>query len=161
MSFKNRWTISCSYEFQAHQQHSQRRWCFSHTALLWFEVLPDMSPVLSGALLCNTIRRLGNRQRAILRQRVRGSLRAVRAVQNTWVLQMETRIVADDLALGGCITKEKTAVKLMAITKGSWKDIIMDRMKPKNMIRKYSKESLEKLNNYGRKKVWVTSILRI
>ena len=37
-----------SYDFQAHQQRSQRRSCFSQTALLWFEVLPDMSLVLPG-----------------------------------------------------------------------------------------------------------------
>jgi len=43
--------ISSSYEFQAHQQHSQRRCCFSQTALLWFEVLPDMSLALSGLSL--------------------------------------------------------------------------------------------------------------
>jgi len=49
MSFKNRWTISSSYDFQAHQQHSRRRCCVSQTALLWFEVLPDMSPALPGA----------------------------------------------------------------------------------------------------------------
>jgi len=46
MSFKNCWTISSSYDFQAHQQRSQRRCCFSQTALLWFEVLPDLSPAL-------------------------------------------------------------------------------------------------------------------
>jgi hypothetical protein len=48
MSFKNRWTISSSYDFQAHLQHSQRRCCYSQTALLWFKVLPDLSPALSG-----------------------------------------------------------------------------------------------------------------
>jgi len=48
MSFKNRWTISSSYAFHVHHQHSQR-WCFSWTALLWFEVLPDWSPALPGA----------------------------------------------------------------------------------------------------------------
>jgi len=37
-----------SYDFQAHQQHSQRRCCFSQTARLWFEVLPDMSPAFPG-----------------------------------------------------------------------------------------------------------------
>jgi len=46
MSFKNCWTISSSYDFQAHQQRSQRRWCCSQTAVLWFQVLPDLSPVL-------------------------------------------------------------------------------------------------------------------
>jgi len=33
--------------------------------------------------------------RLIIRQRVRGSTRAVRAGQNTWVFQTETRVVAD------------------------------------------------------------------
>ena len=47
MSFNNRWTISSSYDFQAHQQRSQRR-CFSQTALLWFEVLPGLSSALPG-----------------------------------------------------------------------------------------------------------------
>jgi len=46
MSFKNRWTISSSYDFQAHQQHSQGKCYFSQTALLWFEALADLSPVL-------------------------------------------------------------------------------------------------------------------
>jgi len=43
MSFNNRWTICSSFDFQAHQQHSQR-WCFSQTALRWFELLLDFSP---------------------------------------------------------------------------------------------------------------------
>jgi len=47
-SFKNHWTISSSYYFQAHQQRTQRR-CFSQTALQWFEVLPGLSPALPGA----------------------------------------------------------------------------------------------------------------
>jgi hypothetical protein len=61
-------------------------------------VLPDAHrfvAALPGALLCNATRRLGDRQPAILRQRVRGSVRAVRAVRNTRVFQMETRVVAD------------------------------------------------------------------
>jgi hypothetical protein len=40
-------------------------------------------------------RRLGDRSRLILRQRVQGSARAVRAVQNTRVIQTETRVVTD------------------------------------------------------------------
>jgi len=48
MSFKNRWTISSSYDFQVHQQRSQRRCCLSQTDLLWFGVLPEMSPALPG-----------------------------------------------------------------------------------------------------------------
>jgi len=51
MCFKNRWNISSSYDFQAHQQPSPRRWCFSQTAQLWFEVLPDMLPALQGLSL--------------------------------------------------------------------------------------------------------------
>jgi len=46
MSFKNRWSISSRYHFQVHQQRSQR--CSSQTALLWFEVLPGLSPALPG-----------------------------------------------------------------------------------------------------------------
>jgi hypothetical protein len=49
MSFKNRWTIRGSFDFQAHQQHSQRRCCFSQTALLRFEVPPHMLLGLPGA----------------------------------------------------------------------------------------------------------------
>jgi len=49
MSFKNRWTISSSKDFQVHQQCSQRRCWFSQTALLGFEELPDMSPALPSA----------------------------------------------------------------------------------------------------------------
>ena len=37
-----------SYDFQAHQQRSQRRCCFSQTALLLFKVVPDMLPALPG-----------------------------------------------------------------------------------------------------------------
>jgi hypothetical protein len=47
------------------------------------------------AVPCNATCRLGDRQRVILHQRVRGSVRAVRAVWNTRVFQMETRVVAD------------------------------------------------------------------
>jgi hypothetical protein len=36
-----------SYDFQAHKQRSQRR-SFPQTALLWFQVLPDMLPALPG-----------------------------------------------------------------------------------------------------------------
>jgi len=49
MSFNNRWTISSSYDFQAHLQRSQRWCCFCQTALLSFEVLPDQSLALPGA----------------------------------------------------------------------------------------------------------------
>jgi len=46
-TFKNRWTISSSYDIQAHQQRCQRRCCFK-IALQWFEALPDLLPELSG-----------------------------------------------------------------------------------------------------------------
>ena len=57
MSFKKRCAISSSYEFQAHQQRSQRRWCFSQNALLWFEVLPDAPRFVAGAPRCSAMRR--------------------------------------------------------------------------------------------------------
>jgi len=60
------------------------------------QTLTGLSPALPGALLCNATRRLGDGQRVILRQRVRGSVRAVRAVRNTLVFQTETGVVADD-----------------------------------------------------------------
>jgi len=46
-------------------------------------------------MLCNVTSRLGDGQRVILCQRVRGSVRAVRAVRNTGVFLTETRVVAD------------------------------------------------------------------
>jgi hypothetical protein len=54
------------------------------------------SQTLPGALLCNATRRLGDGKSVILYQRVRGSVRALRAVRNTRVFQMETRFVADE-----------------------------------------------------------------
>ena len=47
--------------------------------------------------VCNATCRLGDGQRVILRQRVRGSVRAVRAVRNTRVFLTEIRVVADDV----------------------------------------------------------------
>jgi hypothetical protein len=58
-------------------------------------MLTGLLLALPGALLCHATRCLGDRQRVILRQRVRGSVRAVRAVRNTRVFQTETRVVAD------------------------------------------------------------------
>ena len=71
ISFENRWTISSSYDFQAHQQHSQTR-CFSQTTL-------------QRRYVCNETSRLGNRKRVILPRRVWGCVRAIRAVLNTQV----------------------------------------------------------------------------
>jgi len=70
------------------------------------------------------------------------------------------KLINIHLAIGGCIMKEKIAVIPTVITKGSWKGIIVAGMKPKNINRKYSKGSLEKLSNNGRKKVRKMSILR-
>jgi hypothetical protein len=47
--------------------------------------------------VCKATCRLGDGWRLILRQRVRGSARAVRALRNTRVFQTETRVVADDV----------------------------------------------------------------
>jgi hypothetical protein len=63
------------------------------------QTLTGLSPALPDALQCNATRRLGDGQRVILRQRVRGSVRAVRAVWNTHVFQTETRVVADEATL--------------------------------------------------------------
>jgi len=56
--------------------------------------------------------------------------------------------------------KEKIAVLPTVRTKGSWKGMIMAGTRPKNIIRKYSNKSLKKLDNDGRKKVRIMSILR-
>jgi hypothetical protein len=60
-----------------------------------FQTLPGLLPEIPGALLCNAARRLGDGKRVILPQPVRGSVRALRGVQNTQVFQTETRVVAD------------------------------------------------------------------
>jgi len=49
-------------------------------------------------MLCNMTRHLGDGWREILCQRVRGSVRVVRAIRNTRVILMETRVVADEHA---------------------------------------------------------------
>jgi hypothetical protein len=59
------------------------------------QTLQGLWPALPGTLLCIATRRQGDRRRGILRQRVQGSVRAVRAVRNTLVFQTETRVVAD------------------------------------------------------------------
>jgi hypothetical protein len=59
------------------------------------QTLTSLSLALPAAVQCNAIRCLGDRQSIILRQRVRGSIRAVRAVRNTRVIQTESRVVAD------------------------------------------------------------------
>jgi hypothetical protein len=59
------------------------------------QTLPGLLPALPGALLDNATRRLGDGKCVILRQRVRGSVRAVKAVRNTLVFQTETSVVAD------------------------------------------------------------------
>jgi len=46
VSCKHRWTISSNCDFPTHQQSSQRSCCLSQLALLWLEVLPDLSPAL-------------------------------------------------------------------------------------------------------------------
>jgi len=58
-------------------------------------MLPGLLPALPGALLCNATCRLRDRKCVFLRQMVRGSVRAVRAIRNTQVFQTETRVFAD------------------------------------------------------------------
>jgi hypothetical protein len=58
-------------------------------------MLPGLLPALPGALLCNVTCHLGAGKHVILCQRVRGSVKAVRAVLNTRVLQTDTTVVAD------------------------------------------------------------------
>jgi len=53
-------------------------------------MLPGLSPALPDALLCNAMRHLGDGKRIILRQRVQGSVSAVRAVRNTRVFLTDT-----------------------------------------------------------------------
>jgi len=77
------------------------------------QMLPSLSPAIPGALLCNETHCLGDGKRVILRQRVRGSVRAVRAVRNTQVFQMETGVVADVL-LWEYGTKFSTNIAQMA-----------------------------------------------
>jgi len=59
------------------------------------QTLTGLSLALPGAVLCYATRRLGDRQRVILRQRIRGSDGAVRAVRNTRLFETETRVVDD------------------------------------------------------------------
>ena len=67
------------------------------------QMLPGLSPALPGALLCNATCRRGDGKRVILHHRVRGSIKAVRAVRNTRVFQTETRVVPDVLSIPGNI----------------------------------------------------------
>jgi hypothetical protein len=70
------------------------------------QTLTGLSLALPGALLSTSTRRLGDGQRVLLRQRVRGSVRAVRAVRNTRVFRMESGVVADVKRLGEWIVYE-------------------------------------------------------
>jgi len=51
--------------------------------------------IAAGREVCNATRRLSDGSRLILRQSVRGSVRAVRAIRNTQVFQTETCVVTD------------------------------------------------------------------
>jgi len=51
------------------------------------------------------------------------------------------KLINIHLAIGGCIMKEKIVVIPTAITRGSWKGMIMAGTKPKNITRKYSRGS--------------------
>jgi hypothetical protein len=45
--------------------------------------------------VCNITSHLGDMKCVLLRQRVRGPVRVVRADRNTWAFQTETSVVAD------------------------------------------------------------------
>jgi len=45
ISLKSQWTIHSSYDFLAHWQHS-KTWCFSETAVQWFDVFSGLLSVL-------------------------------------------------------------------------------------------------------------------
>jgi hypothetical protein len=75
------------------------------------QTLPGLLLALPGALQCNATRRLGDGKLVILRQRVRGSVKAVRGVRYTRVFQTETAVVADDL-LTRLIAASKCIVKM-------------------------------------------------
>jgi hypothetical protein len=75
--------------------------------------LPGLSPALLGPLLCNTTHHLGDRERVILRQRVRASVGAVTAVWNTCVFLTETKVVAD----GSQMTRPAFAAAFKCISK--------------------------------------------
>jgi len=74
--------------------------------------------------VCNAIRHLGDGSRLILRQSVRGSIRAVRAViavRNTWAFLTETRFVADvccdNIALGNTWYEHKLIGSTLSTTR--------------------------------------------
>jgi hypothetical protein len=48
MSFKNRCTVTCSYDFEAHLQRVQKKSHYSKTVLQWFVVVPGWLLVLPG-----------------------------------------------------------------------------------------------------------------
>jgi len=60
--------------------------------------------IAAARVVCNVTRRLGDRSRLILHQRVQGSVRAVRVVRNTRVFQAETIVVADVVTICGLTT---------------------------------------------------------
>ena len=67
------------------------------------------------AEVCNATRRLGDGKRVILRHRVRGSVRAVKAVRNTLVFLTETIVVAYVLSLTSTIPFSTVLSAMMMI----------------------------------------------
>jgi len=68
-------------------------------------------------VVCDATSHLGDGLRLILRQRVRDSVRSVRAIRNTRVVQMETKVVADvfSLCLHLCTTAKLGIIPLNII----------------------------------------------
>jgi len=70
-------------------------------------------------MLCNATRRLGDWRHVILGRRVRGSVRAIRAIQIPRVFLTETRVVADVLSIFICHHSFSSTSLL------SWKNIML------------------------------------
>jgi hypothetical protein len=69
-------------------------------------------------MLCNATRRHADGKRVILRQRVRGSVRALRAVRNTPEFLTETRVVAGVCGLRPDSEPDDDTIKASARTMG-------------------------------------------
>jgi hypothetical protein len=125
-------------------------------------VFPDCSTVIRGASrrsqvrLKGTIsvqltlsRRLDDGQRVILHQRVRGSVRAVRAVRNTRLFLTETRVVADEMYCQHSQVHQKATV-LVKSTFGFDHSGIL--------VRQFSKSPRGKITSYWYISNFITSM---
>jgi len=78
--------------------------------------------IAAARVTCNATRLLGNGLNLILRQTIRDDTRAVRAVWNTWVFQMETRVVADvDASPGWMASGINSELSVLRISSIGWR----------------------------------------